>query len=65
MAGFRMHISTSALCGVAYGGVAVQFLGHPPETAVLAAGLTAIGGMLPDLDSDSGTPIREIGRAHV
>ncbi len=60
MAGFRMHISTSTLCGVAYGGVAVQFLGHPPETAVLAAGLTAVGGMLPDLDSDSGTPIREM-----
>ena len=60
MAGFRMHISTSALCGVGYGAVAVELLGHPPETAILAAGLTAIGGMLPDLDSDSGTPIREM-----
>lgn len=60
MAGFRMHISVSTLCGVAYGGVAVRFLGHPPETAILAAGLTAVGGMLPDLDSDSGTPIREL-----
>ena len=60
MAGFRMHISTSTLCGVAYGAVAVKLLGHPPETAVLAAGLTAVGGMLPDLDSDSGTPIREM-----
>ena len=60
MAGFRMHISTSALCGAAYGSVAVKLLGHPPETAILAAGLTAIGGMLPDLDSDSGTPIREM-----
>ena len=60
MAGFRMHISVSTLCGVAYGAVAVQVLDHPPETAILAAGLTAIGGMLPDLDSDSGTPIREM-----
>ena len=60
MAGFRMHISTSTLCGVGYGCVAVKFLGHPPETAILAGGLTAVGGMLPDLDSDSGTPIREM-----
>ncbi len=60
MAGFRMHISTSTLCGVGYGAVAVRALGHPPETAILAAGLTAVGGMLPDLDSDSGTPIREL-----
>ncbi len=60
MAGFRMHISVSTLCGAAYGTVAVKLLGHPPETAILAAGLTAIGGMLPDLDSDSGTPIREM-----
>ena len=60
MAGFRMHIGTSTLCGVGYGCIAVKFLGHPPETAVLAGGLTAVGGMLPDLDSDSGTPIREM-----
>ncbi len=28
--------------------------------AFLAAGLTAVGGMLPDLDSDSGIPLREL-----
>src|SRR5262249_49096614 len=28
--------------------------------AVLAAGLTTVGGMLPDLDSDSGVPVREM-----
>ena len=60
MAGFRMHIGTSTVCGIAYGGVAVKMLGHSPETALLAAGVTAIGGMLPDLDSDSGVPVREL-----
>jgi membrane-bound metal-dependent hydrolase YbcI (DUF457 family) len=60
MAGFRMHITVSSLCGIGYGAMAMKGLGHPPETAVLAAGVTAVGGMLPDLDSDSGTPIREM-----
>ena len=60
MAGFRMHITVSTACGVAYGGAAVNPLGFPPETAILAAGITAVGGMLPDLDSDSGKPVREL-----
>lgn len=60
MAGFRMHIGTSTVCGAVYGIAAVKTLGHNPETAFLAAGVTAIGGMLPDLDSDSGVPVREM-----
>jgi hypothetical protein len=60
MAGFRTHITVSGALGVVYGGVAVQPLGHPTETAVLAAGLTTVGGMLPDLDSQSGVPVREM-----
>ena len=60
MAGFRTHITVSTGLGVVYGGAAVQPLGFPTETAVLAAGLTAVGGMLPDLDSDSGVPVREM-----
>jgi membrane-bound metal-dependent hydrolase YbcI (DUF457 family) len=60
MAGFKMHVTVSSLCGVAYGAVAWKILGHPPETAILAAGITAVGGMLPDLDSASGRPIREM-----
>ena len=38
----------------------MQPLGFQTDTAILAAGLTAVGGMLPDLDSDSGIPIREM-----
>lgn len=60
MAGFRTHITVSTLCGVVYGGAAVNPLGFPSETAFLAAGVTAVGGMLPDLDSDSGVPVREL-----
>ena len=34
--------------------------GHSIGDTCLAGGLTAIGGMLPDLDSDSGIPVREL-----
>ncbi|MBY0457844.1 MAG: metal-dependent hydrolase [Gemmataceae bacterium] len=60
MAGFRTHITVSGALGLAYGGFAVQPLGFTPEAGVLAAGVTAVGGMLPDLDSDSGVPVREL-----
>jgi membrane-bound metal-dependent hydrolase YbcI (DUF457 family) len=60
MAGFRMHLGTAAVCGVVYGGAAVNPFGFETEDAILAAGLTTVGGMLPDLDSDSGRPIREL-----
>ena len=60
MAGFRTHITVSSFCGIAYGGAAVQPLGFSTEAAFLAAGVTAVGGMLPDLDSDSGIPVREL-----
>ncbi|MBN9118943.1 MAG: metal-dependent hydrolase [Planctomycetes bacterium] len=60
MAGFRTHITVSSFCGIAYGGVAVQPLGFSTEAGLLAAGVTAVGGMLPDLDSDSGVPVREM-----
>jgi membrane-bound metal-dependent hydrolase YbcI (DUF457 family) len=60
MADFRTHITVSSVIGVGVGAAAVQQLGFPAETAVLAAALTAVGGMLPDLDSDSGVPVREL-----
>jgi membrane-bound metal-dependent hydrolase YbcI (DUF457 family) len=60
MADFRTHITVSGVIGIGVGAAAVQPLGFPVETAVLAAALTAVGGMLPDLDSDSGVPVREL-----
>ena len=61
MAGFRTHITVSAGCGLLYGAGAVNPLGFATDTAVLAAGVCAAGGMLPDLDSDSGVPVRAAG----
>lgn len=60
MAGFRTHITVSAATGVAYAGFVMKPLGYELETAILAGTLTTIGGMLPDLDSDSGVPVREM-----
>jgi membrane-bound metal-dependent hydrolase YbcI (DUF457 family) len=60
VAGFRMHITVSGALGAVYGGVAVEPLGFSTEAGILAAGLTTVGGMLPDLDSDSGVPVREL-----
>lgn len=60
MAGFRMHMTVSTVVGVGYGAVAVNPLGFSPAAGFLAAGLTACGGMLPDLDSDSGAPVRHL-----
>lgn len=58
MADFKTHISTSTFCGVIYGGAGIA-LGVPWETSLLGGGLCAVAGMLPDLDSDSGIPLRE------
>lgn len=58
MAGFKTHITTSSVLGVGYAGLGFH-LGIPWESSVIAGGLCGIGGMLPDIDSDSGIPFRE------
>jgi len=58
MAGFKTHITTSTVLGIGYGGAGFLF-GVPDESCLIAVGLCSISGMLPDLDSDSGVPIRE------
>ena len=58
MAGFKTHITTSSVLGVGYTGVGL-YAGLPEESALIAGGLCGIGGMLPDIDSDSGIPFRE------
>ena len=60
MASYRGHLAFSTALGAAYGGAAVWQLEMDWGPAVLGAGLTAVGGMLPDLDSDSGVPVREL-----
>lgn len=58
MANFKTHITTSTAAGVGYAGCGV-FAGMPISTCLVAGGLCSISGMLPDLDSDSGIPVRE------
>ncbi len=60
MAGYREHVSVSGLLGIAYALSAVFLFGYSAVQAAIAAVLTWIAGMLPDLDSESGRPIREL-----
>jgi len=64
MAGFKTHITVSSIAGVGYGAAGAlwfhQTTGEVPvSSCLLATGLCGISGMLPDLDSDSGIPLRE------
>ncbi len=59
MADFKTHISTSTVVGIGYGYWGVSTQGMSIESGLLAAGLCSVSGMLPDLDSDSGVPLRE------
>jgi membrane-bound metal-dependent hydrolase YbcI (DUF457 family) len=58
MAGFKTHITTSSVLGCGYAALGAYY-GLPIESALVAGGLCGIGGMLPDIDSDSGVPVRE------
>jgi hypothetical protein len=60
MASYRGHLMLAAPLGAGYGALAL--LQPQPDwgPAILAAGLTTLGGLMPDLDSDSGVPVREL-----
>jgi membrane-bound metal-dependent hydrolase YbcI (DUF457 family) len=58
MAGFKTHITVSTMLGAGYG-AAGAYVGLPWESAIIAGGLCGVGGMMPDIDSDSGVPFRE------
>jgi membrane-bound metal-dependent hydrolase YbcI (DUF457 family) len=60
MADFRTHMTVSTVLGVGYGVAATKAAGFPHDAGLLAAGLTAVGGMLPDIDSGPGRPAREL-----
>ncbi len=58
MANFKTHVTTSTILGIGYGGAGFA-LGAPIDSAIVAGGLCGVAGMLPDLDSDAGIPLRE------
>lgn len=60
MGSFREHIAFSSLLGLGYGAGAGALLGFSAPEASLAGFLTAVGGMLPDLDSPNARPGQEI-----
>ena len=60
MAGFSTHISTSTVVGVGYGLAGHLGLGMPLPVSAIGGCLCSLAGVLPDVDSDSGKPVREI-----
>src|SRR5262245_5378404 len=62
MASYQGHLALAAPLGAAYGAAAAFYLLPDSDWGVyfLGAGLTTRGGLLPDLDSDSGVPVREM-----
>lgn len=60
MASYRGHLTLSSVLGAAYGGWAAYQWQFDWGDVFLGAGLTTLGGVLPDLDSDSGVPVREL-----
>ena len=59
MPGFKVHITASTALGVAYGTGAAVVYDVPLPACLLAGGLCSVSGMLPDLDSGPGVPLRE------
>jgi hypothetical protein len=60
MAGYQTHITVSGALGVGYGTASVMLVGFSPVEGALAGAMTWFSGMLPDLDSDTGRPVREV-----
>ena len=60
MAGFEQHLRVSTGIGVVTGAVATFGFGFTPAQGILSAYLCGVSGMLPDIDSTSGKPLREM-----
>jgi hypothetical protein len=60
MASYVGHLTFSTGLGAAYGAAGALGLHMDWGPVFLGASLTAVGGLLPDLDSDSGVPVREL-----
>lgn len=60
MASYQGHLTLSSVLAAGYGALGAWQLGLDWGAVFLGAGLTALGGLLPDLDSDSSVPIREL-----
>ncbi len=59
MPGFKTHFSVGTGTGIAYGALGILG-GVPVADGLLAGTMCSIGGILPDLDSASGRPAKEV-----
>ncbi len=59
MANFKTHLTFSTFVGAGAGATACLAFDVPLPTCILAGGLCSVSGMLPDIDSHSGVPLRE------
>ncbi len=60
MASYRGHLMFASTLGVGYGALGMLQWQLDSGAVILGAALTTVGGLLPDLDSDSGVPVREL-----
>jgi membrane-bound metal-dependent hydrolase YbcI (DUF457 family) len=60
MASYVGHLTLSSILAAGYGAAGAWRLDLDWGPVFLGAGLTALGGLAPDLDSDSSVPIREL-----
>lgn len=60
MADFKTHITASSALGAIIGTTAYYTFDMPADHCLIAGGLCGAAGMLPDLDSSSGIPQREM-----
>lgn len=60
MADFKTHMTFSTGLGIAYGALGYWQYELPLGNCVIAGAMCSLAGMFPDLDSDSGVPIREL-----
>jgi len=60
MADFSTHFFTATAVGAVYTTVATKAIGLDTEPALLLAALTAIGGILPDIDLKESTPSKAL-----
>lgn len=60
MADFKTHVTVSSVLGCGYAAIGYGVFNVPPAHALVAGSLCSVAGMLPDLDSNSGIPQREM-----
>ncbi len=59
MPGYKTHITASSICGTVLGGTSFLFGHIDPVTSIYGGCLCAIGGIIPDIDSEKSTSFKK------